>query len=82
MYYWASGFYWVPGVLLRKYTVKYFTLTSELIFSWFANVKKNIFGSAPENGYKEMFLIALLETIINVFNNFLNKSDALLFYMV
>ena len=53
-----------------------------MIFSWFANVKKNIFGSAPEIGHKEMFLITLLETIINVFNNFLNKSDALLFYVV
>ena len=53
-----------------------------MIFSWFANVKKNIFGSAPEIGHKEMFLITLLETIINVFNNFLKKSDALLFYVV
>ena len=48
--------------------------------------RRNIFGSAPEIGHKEMFLITLLETIINVFpdifNNLLNKSDAPLSYMM
>ena len=45
-----------------------------------------MFGSASETGHKEMFLITLVETIINVFpdilNNFLNKPDVPLSYMI
>ena len=78
--YWVSPFQWVPGVLIRKNTVKYFTLTSELIFSWFGSIKKKyIFYPAAEIGLKEMFLIALVETIMyfhDIFNNFLSKSDS------
>ena len=46
-----------------------------------------IFGPAPEIGHIEMFLITLVETRLlmyfpGIFNNFLNRSDALLSYMM
>ena len=39
----------MPDVLIRKNFVRYFTLTSELFFSWFENVKKKYFRLSPRN---------------------------------
>ena len=49
MNYWVSAFYWVPGVLIRRNIVRYFAQTSELIFSWFGNIKKKYFRLCPRN---------------------------------
>ena len=68
MNYWVSAFQWVPGVLIRETTARYFTLTTELIFPHLEISRRNVFGPAPEIGHKEMFLITLVETIINVFS--------------
>ena len=55
---WATMNYWVSA----------FTLIPELIFPDLKISRRNIFGSASEIGHKEMFLITLEETIINVFS--------------
>ena len=69
--YWVLAFYWVSGVLIRKNTVKYFTVNLELIFPDLEISRRNIFSPAPEIGHKEMFLITLVETLIYVFSNIL-----------
>ena len=45
----SIGFLMMPGVLIRKNTVRYLTLNSELIFSWFGNNKKKYFRLCPRN---------------------------------
>ena len=47
--FWVSAFQWVPGVLIQKNTVRYFALTSELVCSWFKNVKKKYSWLCPRN---------------------------------
>ena len=48
MDYWVSAFWKVPGVLIQENSVKCFTLTSELIFSWFKISRRNIWP-CPRN---------------------------------
>ena len=45
-----------------------FTLTANTNFPDLEISRRNIFGPALEIGYKEMFLITLVETIINIFS--------------
>ena len=66
--YWVSAFKWVPDVLIRENTVRYFALTSELIFPWFGNIKKKYIRFCPRNWPYMDFLITLVETIINIFS--------------
>ena len=71
-------------MLIRENTVRYFALTSGLIFLGFGNIK-NI-RHCPTNWSYRYVLITLVETVImyflGIFNNFLNKSDAPLSYMM
>ena len=39
----------MPGVVIWKNTVRYFTVTSELFFSWFESIKKKYFRLCPRN---------------------------------
>ena len=49
MNYWVSAFQWVLGVLIRESTARYFTLTTELIFSSFRNIKKKCVWTCARN---------------------------------
>ena len=46
----------MSGVLIRENTVRYFTLTSELIFPRFGNIKKKYIRPCPRNwSYRDVF---------------------------
>ena len=75
----------MPDVLIRENTVRYFALTSELIFPWFGNIKKKYIRSCPRNWpyiFWSLWWKLLLMYFPFIFNNFLSKSDAPLPYMM
>ena len=68
----SIGFLMSTRCAFRENTVRYLGVTSELFFfgggggfffSVFFLSRRNIFDPAPEIGYKEMFLITLVETL-------------------
>ena len=66
----------VPQVFIRENTVRYFTLTSALIFFPDLEIsRRNIFSTTPEIGHKERFLITLVKTLNNVFSRHLNLLE-------
>ena len=58
-------------MLIRKNTMSYTLKIHSFLGCFFPDSeisRRNMFGSAPEIGHKEIFLITLVETIINVFS--------------